>query len=55
VHKDPLADRFENEYGMFEAKGGFKTIGASPHELEMVKVPVLGGSVTEIFPLTLYC
>jgi hypothetical protein len=40
---------------MFDAKGGFKTIGAPPHEFVMVNVPELGGSVTETDPLTPYC
>ena len=40
---------------MLDANGGFSTIGAPPHEFVIVNVPVDGGSVTVMVPLTLYC
>jgi hypothetical protein len=55
LQEEPLALRLENVYGILEANGGFMTIGAPPHEFVMVNVPVEGGSVTVMVPLTLYC
>jgi hypothetical protein len=55
LQEEPLALRLGNVYGILEANGGFMTIGAPPHEFVMVNVPVEGGSVTVMVPLTLYC
>ena len=52
VHDPAPAGTPEKEYGIDVAKGGVSTIGAPPHELVIVNVPVVGGVVVVIVPVT---